>query len=75
MAANATVFRDTFISLVPDGVRITSPTLRYRWWRGHPRLSYIRDSSGSCPFVLRHAHDVEARCTFLLRELFSVGSA
>ena len=30
MAADATVFRDTLISVVPAGVRVTSPTLRCR---------------------------------------------
>jgi hypothetical protein len=52
MAAEATVFRDTLISVVPAGVGVTSPTLRCRWRRSHPRQSYIRDSSGSSPYVL-----------------------
>jgi hypothetical protein len=52
MAAVATGFRDTLISLVPAGVRVTSPTLRCRWRRSHPRQSFIRDSSGSSPYVL-----------------------
>ena len=47
MDAGATVFRDTLISVVPAGVRMTSPTLRCRWRRSHPRQPYIRDSSGS----------------------------
>jgi hypothetical protein len=46
------VFRDTLISVVPAGVRVTSPTLRYRSRRSHPRQSYIRDSSGSFPYVI-----------------------
>jgi hypothetical protein len=52
MVAVATVFRDTLISVVLAGVRVTSPTLRCRWRRSHPRQSYIRDSSGSSPYVL-----------------------
>jgi hypothetical protein len=52
MAAGATVFRDTLIFVVQAGVRVTSPTLRCRWRRGHPRQSYIRDSSGSSPYVV-----------------------
>jgi hypothetical protein len=52
MAAGATVFRDTHISVVPTGVRVTSPTLRSRWRRSHPRQSYIRDPSGSFPYVV-----------------------
>jgi hypothetical protein len=40
------------ISVVPAGVRVTSPTLRCRWRRSHPLQSYIRDSSGSNPYVL-----------------------
>jgi hypothetical protein len=47
MADGEYVFRDTIISVVPAGVRVTSPTLRCRWRRSHPRQSYIRDSSGS----------------------------
>jgi len=39
------------ISVVPAGVRVTSPTLRCRWRRSHPRQPYIRDSSGSSPNV------------------------
>jgi hypothetical protein len=52
MAAEATAFRDTLISVVPAAVRVTSPTLHCRWRRSHPRQSYIRDSSGSSPYVL-----------------------
>jgi hypothetical protein len=52
MAAVVTVFRDTLISVVPAGVRVTSPTLCCRWWRSHPQQSYIRDSSRSYPYVL-----------------------
>jgi hypothetical protein len=52
MAAVATVFRDILISVVPAGVRVTSPTLRCRWRWSHLRQSYIRDSSGSFPYVL-----------------------
>jgi hypothetical protein len=52
MAADATVFRDTLTSVLPAGVRETSPTLRCRWRRSHPRQSYIRDSSGSSPYVI-----------------------
>jgi hypothetical protein len=52
MAAVATVFRDTLISVVPAGVCVTSPSLRCRWRRSHPRQTYIRDSSGSSPYVL-----------------------
>ena len=37
MAAGATVFRDTLISVIPAGVRVTSPTLRCRRRRSHPR--------------------------------------
>jgi hypothetical protein len=43
MAAEATVFRDTVISVVPAGVRVTSPTVRYCWRRSHPPQSYIRE--------------------------------
>ena len=46
-----TVFRDTHISVVPAGVRVTSPTLRCRWRRSNPRQPYIRDSSGSSPNI------------------------
>jgi hypothetical protein len=53
MAAVATVFHDTLISVVPAGVCVTSPTLRCRWRQSHPRQSYIRDSSGSSPYVLQ----------------------
>jgi hypothetical protein len=63
MAAVATVFRDILISVVPAGVRVTSPTLRYRWRWGHPRQSYIRDSSGSSPYVV--ADDRVIRYTVL----------
>jgi hypothetical protein len=52
MAASATAFRDTVISVVPAGVRVTSRTLRCRWRRSHPRQSYIRDSTGSSPYVV-----------------------
>jgi hypothetical protein len=52
MAAVATVFRDILISVVTAGVRVTSPTLRCCWRWGHPRQSYIRDSSGSSPYVV-----------------------
>jgi hypothetical protein len=51
MAAGATVFCETLISVVPAGVRVTSPTLRCRRRRSHPRQPYIRDSSGSSPNV------------------------
>jgi len=51
MAAGATVFRDTLISVIPAGVRVTSPTLRCRRRRSHPRQPYIRDSGGSSPNV------------------------
>jgi hypothetical protein len=51
MAAGATVFRDILISVVPAGVRMTSPTWRCRWRRSNPRQTYIRDSSGSSPNV------------------------
>jgi hypothetical protein len=51
MAAEATVFRDTLISVVRAGVRATSPTLRCRWRWSHTRQPYIRDSSGSSPNV------------------------
>jgi len=47
MAAGATVFRDTLISVIPAGVHVTSPTWRCRRRRSHPRQPYIRDSSGS----------------------------
>jgi hypothetical protein len=46
------VFRNTVISVVPAGVRVTSPTLRYRWRRSHPRQSYSRDSSGNSPYIV-----------------------
>jgi len=46
MAACATVFRDTLISVIPADVRVTSPTRRRRR-RSHPRHLYVRDSSGS----------------------------
>jgi hypothetical protein len=52
MADGESVFCDTLISVVPAGVRLTSPTLRCRWRRSHPRQSYIRDSSESSPYVL-----------------------
>jgi hypothetical protein len=52
MAAVATVFRDTLISVVLAGVLVTSPTLRCRWQRSHTQQSYIRDSSGSSPYIL-----------------------
>jgi len=51
MAAGAIVFRDNLISVIPAGVCVTSPTLRCRRLRGHPRQPYIRDSSGSSPNV------------------------
>jgi len=51
MAAGATVFRDTLISVITAGVRVTSPTLRCRRRWSHPRHPYIRDSSGSSPNV------------------------
>ena len=51
MAAGATVFRDTLISVVPAGVRVTSPTSRCRWRRSHPQQPYICDPSGSTPNV------------------------
>ena len=51
MAAGATIFRDTLISIIPAGVRVTSPTLRCRRRRSHPRQPYIHDSSGSSPNV------------------------
>ena len=47
MAAGATVFRDTLISVIPAGVRVTPPTWRCRRRRSHPRQPHIRDSSGS----------------------------
>jgi hypothetical protein len=52
MADGESVFRDTVVSVVPAGVRVTSPTLRCRWQRSHPRQSYIRDSTGSSPYIL-----------------------
>jgi hypothetical protein len=51
MAAGATVFCDTLIFVIPAGVRVTSPTLRCRRRRSHPRQPYIRDSSRSFPNV------------------------
>jgi len=30
---------------------VTSPTLRSRWRRSHPRQPYVRGSSGSSPNV------------------------
>jgi hypothetical protein len=51
MAAGETVFRDTLISVVPAGVRVTSPTLRFCRRRSHPRQPYISDSSWSSPNV------------------------
>ena len=51
MAAGATVFRGTLISVVPADVRVTSPTLRCRRRRNLPRQPYIRDSSRSSPNV------------------------
>jgi hypothetical protein len=38
-------------SVIPAGVRKTSPTLRCRGRRCHPRQLYIRDSSGNFPNV------------------------
>jgi hypothetical protein len=52
MADGEYVFRDTLISVVPGCVCVTSPTLRCRWRRSHPRQSYICDSSRSSPYVL-----------------------
>jgi hypothetical protein len=52
MVADATVSRDTIRSVVLAGVRVTSPTFRCRWRWSHPRQSYIRDSSGSFPYVV-----------------------
>jgi hypothetical protein len=52
MADGEFVFCDTLISVVPAGVRVTSSTLRCHWRRSHLRQSYIRDSSGSYPYVL-----------------------
>jgi len=49
MAAGATVFRDTLTSVIPAGVRVTSPTLRCSRRRSHPRQPCIRDSNGSFP--------------------------
>jgi hypothetical protein len=46
MAAGATVFCHTLISVIVAGVRVTSPTWRRRR-RSHPRQPYIRDSSRS----------------------------
>jgi hypothetical protein len=51
MAAEATIFRDNLISIVPAGVRLTSPTLHCRWRRSHLRNSYIRDPGESSPYV------------------------
>jgi len=51
MAAGATVFCDSLISVVPAGVRVTSPSLRCCRRQSHPRQPYIRDSSGSSPNV------------------------
>ena len=51
MAAGETVFCDTLISVIPAGVRVTSPTLGCRRRRSHPLQPYIRDSSGSFPNV------------------------
>jgi hypothetical protein len=47
MAAGATVFRDTLISVIPAVVRVTSPTWSCRRRRSHPRQPYVRDCSGS----------------------------
>ena len=47
MAAVATVFRDTLISVIPAGVRVMSPTWSCRRRSSHPRQPNIRDSSGS----------------------------
>jgi hypothetical protein len=47
MAAGATMFCVTLISVIPAGVRVTSPKLRCRRRRSHPLQPYIRDSSGS----------------------------
>ena len=41
VAAGATVFRDTLISVIPASVRVTSPTWRCRRRRSHPRQPYI----------------------------------
>jgi len=51
MAAGAIVFRDNLISVIPAGFCVTSPTLRCRRLRGHPRQPYISDSSRSSPNV------------------------
>jgi hypothetical protein len=52
MADGEYVFRDTLISVVLAGVRVTSPTLRCHWRWSLPRQIYIRKSSGSSPYVL-----------------------
>jgi hypothetical protein len=46
MAAGATIFCDTLISVIPAGVGVTSPTWHCCRWRSHSRQPYIRDSSG-----------------------------
>jgi hypothetical protein len=51
MAAGAIIFCHNLICVIPAGVCVTSPTLRCRRLRGHPRQPYIRDSSGSSPNV------------------------
>jgi hypothetical protein len=66
MAAVATVFGDTLISVVPVGVCITSPTLRCRGRRSHPRQSYIRDFSGSFPYVLADDSVIRYSVPFLI---------
>jgi hypothetical protein len=51
MAAGATIFRDTPMSMIPVGVRVTSPTLHCRRRRSHPPQFYNHDSSWSSPNV------------------------
>jgi hypothetical protein len=66
MAAGATVFRDTLISVIPAGVRVMSPTWRRRR-RSHPRQSYIRSGSSS-----RRGNDIVADDRVIRHSVVSV---
>jgi len=67
MAAGATVFHATLISVIPAGVRVTSPTWRCRRRRSHPRQPYIRDSSWTsrkCGCSRRQSHPPQRRIPY-----------
>jgi hypothetical protein len=70
MAACATVFRDTLISVISAGVRVLSPTWRRRR-RSHPRQPYIRDSSGSFSNVAETTESSTTASYPLCRRVFA----